>query len=192
MILALDLATVVGFALGDVRGVKISGSRRLPATGDDIGAFAHAFRGWLTTGLNRHKPTKVVYEQPILRGTDTTLATCRKLYGLAWQTELTCKDLGYGVEEINISDWRVHFLGRGNVPRERKDIKAAVMQMCRVRGFHFDDDNEAEAIAILDYAIACGSPASAIRATPLFADQGPKPQQKMTVAEIRRKAAGLR
>jgi len=199
MILALDLATVVGFALGDLRGVKISGSRRLPSTGDDIGLFACSFEDWLTIGLKRHRPEKVVYEQPIMRGSDTTLATCRKLYGMAWETERVCRRLvklgalpPFPVQEINISDWRVHFLGRGNVPRDRKSIKAAVMQMCRVRGFHFDDDNEAEAIAILDYALACDSPASAIRATPLFADQGPRPQQKLSVAELRAKQAGLR
>lgn len=200
MILALDLATNVGFALGDVRGVKVSGTRRLPSTGDDLGAFAAAFRDWLTIGLKRHKPTSLVYEQPIMAAGHTTPMTLRKLCGLCWQTELTVRDLknagvlspGFEVSEINMSDWRRHFLGSGNVPSERAKIKAAVMQMCRVRGFHFDSDDEAEAIAILDYAIACASPASAIRATPLFANQGPRPQEKLSVAEIRAQQAGLR
>lgn len=192
MILALDLATVTGFALGDLSGIKISGSRQFPKTGTDIGWFADAFRSWLATGLKRHRPTKVVYEQPIIHGPETTLATCRKLYGLAWQTELTCRDLKmegvlgqtFVVEEVNISDWRTHFLGRG-YPRSREACKAAVKQMCRVRGFLFDDDNEAEAIAILDYALACAAPASAIRATPLFADTGPARRRKISVAELR-------
>lgn len=197
MILSLDLATVTGFALGDLRGVKVSGSRRLPSTGEDIGAFAEAFRDWLTQGLTRHKPASLVYEQPIMA--KTALMTARKLYGLTWQTELTVRDLKkakvlapeFTVQEVNMSDWIKHFLGAGNVPRDRASRKAAVMQMCRVRGFHFDDDNEADAIAILDYALACASPASAIRATPLFAGEGPKPSAKMSVAEIRKKAAGL-
>lgn len=196
--LALDLATVTGFALGDVNGIKVSGSRRMPSTGDDIGQFAEAFRDWLTKGLTRHKPARLVYEQPILPS-ETSLMTLRKLYGLTWQTELTARDLkkkgvlgpDFSVGEINMGDWIKHFLGAGNVPRDRPGRKAAVMQMCRVRGFHFDDDNEADALGVLDYDLACQSPASAIRATPLFAGVGPKPTAKMTVAEVRRKAAGL-
>lgn len=173
--LALDLATVTGFALGDLAGIKVSGSRRMPKTGDDLGYFAHAYRTWLTTGLQRHKPARVVFEQPIMRGEGSSLVTLRKLYGLAWQTELTCRDLKIPCQEVNMSDWRVHFLGKGNVPRKREAVKAAVMQMCRVRGFEFDDDNEAEAIAILDYALACATPAFAINASPLFNHPGNLP-----------------
>lgn len=193
--LALDLATVTGFALGDLSGIQVSGSRRLPKTGDDLGYFAHAFRAWLTTGLQRHKPDLVVYEQPIMRGDQTMLITCRKLYGLAWQTELTCRDLKIPVKEVNMSDWRTHFLGKGNVPRDRASIKAAVMQMCRVRGFHFDDDNEAEAIAILDYALACAHPALGAAATPLFIHAGPEPvpgAAKAARTAALKKAAGLK
>lgn len=193
--LALDLATNVGFALGDHSGVKISGSRRLPSTGDDLYTFAKAFREWLTRGVKRHSPERIVYEQPLLPQT-TQLHICRKLYGLAWQTEITAGDLGYQGEgkigEIMNNDWIKHFLGAGMVPRKSKDRKAAVQQMCRVRGFHFDDEDEADAIGILDYDLACQSPASAIMATPLFANVGPKPQPKLSVAEIRAREAGLR
>ncbi len=196
--LALDLATCTGFALGDLTGIKVSGSRRFPSTGEDIGRFAYAYRSWLKTGLKRHKPDCLVFEQPVL-GSDTALATARKLYGMTWQTELTCIDLmksgdlppNFEIQEVNISDWRSHFLGKG-YPKERNACKAATMQMCRVRGFHFDDDNEADAIAILDYALACQSPQSAIRATPLFQNQSPPPTAKQSIAEIRAKAAGLR
>jgi len=193
--LALDLATNTGFALGDLSGVKISGSRRFPSTGDDLYTFAKAFREWLTTGLKRHKPDRIVYEQPLLPG-ETTLITCRKLYGLAWQTEITAGDLGYvgeqKIAEVMNNDWMKHFLGAGNVPRKSKDRKAAVQRMCKIRGFHFDDEDEADAIGILDYDLACSSPASAIFATPLFAGQAPKPTAKLSVAEIRAQQAGLR
>lgn len=197
--LALDLATTTGFALGDTTGIIVSGSRRFPSYGDEIGRFAFAYRSWLKAGLRRHKPEMLVYEQPILG--HTALYTARKLYGMAWETELAVIDLmktgdlgqDFIVNEVNISDWRTHFLGRG-YPRERKELKLAVMQMCRVRGFAFEEgnDNEADALAILDYALACIQPDQAILATPLFGRDAPKPTQKQTVAEIRAKAAGLR
>jgi len=197
--LALDLATHTGFALGDQTGIIVSGSRRFPSYGEEIGRFAFAYRSWLKAGLRRHKPEMVVYEQPILG--HTALYTARKLYGMAWETELACIDLmksgdlrpDFVINEVNISDWRTHFLGKG-YPRDRNGCKLAVMDMCRVRGFVFEEgnDNEADAIAILDYALACCTPDMAIRATPLFAHEGPRPTAKQTVAEIRAREAGLR
>lgn len=197
--LALDLATTTGFALGDNTGIIVSGSRRFPSYGEEIGRFAYAFRSWLKAGLRRHRPQMLVYEQPILG--HTALITARKLYGLAWETELAVIDLikarvlpeDFVMAEVNISDWRTHFLGKG-YPRDRKELKLAVMDMCRVRGFAFEEgnDNEADAIAILDYALACMQPDRAVDATPLFAGSAPKPTQKQTIAEIRAREAGLR
>ncbi len=197
--LALDLATTTGFALGDETGIIVSGSRRFPSYGCEIGRFAYAYRSWLKAGLRRHKPEALVYEQPILG--HTALITARKLYGLAWETELAVIDLmksgelspDFQMAEVNISDWRTHFLGKG-YPRDRAELKLAVMQMCRVRGFVFEEgnDNEADALAILDYALACIKPERAFDATPLGAVIATKPTQKQTVAEIRAREAGLR
>jgi crossover junction endodeoxyribonuclease RuvC len=168
MILALDLATITGYALGDHEGIKLSGARRMPDTGADLYRFGSAFRHWLTTGLERHRPDRVAFEQPIL-SKETQLVTCRKLYGLAYHTELICGDLAIPCGEVNMSDWRKHFLGKG-YPRKRKDVKAAVMARCRDRGFKFSTDDEAEAIAILDYVLSCENPNFALGATPLFQD----------------------
>jgi hypothetical protein len=172
-ILALDLATNIGFALGDRAGVILSGSRRLPKTGDDLGRFGRAFRDWLIIGLTRHKPELVVYEQPMLRGDGTNLNTLRKLYGLAFMVETVAGDVKAGfnipVQEVNNGDWIKHFLGAGNVPRESDARKKAVFRICGIRGWKCEDYDEGDALAILDYAIACGSAEAAIEATPLFA-----------------------
>lgn len=191
-VLALDLATVTGYALGDHDGIKLSGARRMPDTGDDLGRFAFAFRAWLTTGLTRHRPRRIVFEQPIL-SKQTNINTCRKLYGLAWQTELTCRDLGFECGEVNMSDWRKHFLGKG-YPRKRALVKKAVMARCVDRGFKFDSDDEAEAIAILDYTLACENPQNALSATPLFQNvtQPFEIAAKSSRSETLAKIAGLR
>lgn len=193
-ILALDLATNIGFALGDLGGVKLSGSRKLPATGDDVGRFARAFSTWLQIGLKRHMPTVVVYEQPLLRSNGTSLATCRKLYGMAWEVERVCAENEFRipVKEVNISDWRVHFLGRGNVPRKSDEAKKAVMRMCGIRGWAPQDFDQADALGILDFALACESPAQALKATPLFQDVAKPFVSAGDLAKAaKRKAAGL-
>jgi hypothetical protein len=195
--LALDLATNIGFALGDRSGVILSGSRRLPKTGDDVGRFGRAFRDWLIIGLQRHKPELVVFEQPMLRGADTNLNTLRKLYGLAMLVELVCGDpkaIGQNeaipVQEVNNGDWIKHFLGAGNVPRDSDARKKAVFRICGIRGWRPEDYDEGDALGILDYALSIESAEFALQATPLFADP-----PTLTPKEIRRralaKAAGL-
>jgi hypothetical protein len=194
--LALDLATCTGFALGDRSGVILCGSRRLPKTGDDVGAFGRAFRDWLTIGLGRHKPELVVFEQPMLRGADTNLNTLRKLYGLAMMVELVCGDKKAGfdipVKEVNNGDWIKHFLGAGNVPRDSDARKKAVFRICKIRGWHPEDGDydAADALGILDYTIATESAEFALQATPLFADPpviSAKEQRRRALAQ----AAGL-
>lgn len=170
--LALDLATNIGFALGDRTGVILSGSRRLPKTGEDLGRFGRAFRDWLTTGLKRHKPELIAYEQPMLRGDGTNLNTLRKLYGLAFMVETIAgdKEFEIPVVEVNNGDWIKHFLGAGNVPRNSEARKKAVFRMCGVRGWRPEDYDEGDALAILDYVHATQSAEFALQATPLFAD----------------------
>lgn len=194
-ILALDLATRTGFALGDRSGVVVSGSRLLPKTGDDVGKFGRAFRDWLVTGLRRHKPSRIVFEQPMLRGQATNLNTLRKLYGLAFELEVIAgdKEFQIPVDEVNNGDWIKHFLGAGNVPRDSDARKKAVFRMCGIRGWHVEDYDQADALGILDYTIACGSAEAALEATPLF---GVPAAPALSVREQRRqalaKAAGLK
>lgn len=167
LILALDLATVTGFALGNVSGIKVQGSRPFPRTGEDIGTFASSFRHWLIGGIRRHKPTLVVYEQPMLP-TKTQLVTLRKLYGMAFLAELICRDEGVEVREAHRQQILTHFLGRGSVPRKREERQAAIHRQCLIRGWKPVDDNHADALALLDFAVAIMHPDSAMRAAPLL------------------------
>jgi hypothetical protein len=193
--LALDLATNIGFALGDRSGVILSGSRRLPKTGDDLGRFGRAFRDWLITGLRRHTPELVAYEQPMLRGASTNLNTLRKLYGLAFMVETICGDAKLWnhpipVVEVNNGDWIKHFLGAGNVPRDSDARKKAVFRVCGIRGWKPEDYDEGDALAILDFVHATQSPAHALQATPLFADPVVLSAKEARKAALK-KAAGL-
>lgn len=193
--LALDLATNIGFALGDRSGVILSGSRRLPSTGDDLGRFGRAFRDWLITGLQRHTPELVAYEQPMLRGGSTNMNTLRKLYGLAFMTETICGDLkifnhAIPVVEVNNGDWIKHFLGAGNVPRDSDARKKAVFRVCGIRGWRPEDYDEGDALAILDFVHATQSPEFALQATPLFAE-APQLSSKEIKKRALMKAAGL-
>ena len=144
MLLTLDLATSIGFTHGRAEDRYFEvGTHRLPKTGDDIGQFASAFRYWIHGILDG--VSVCVFESPILPK-QTSLATCRKLYGLAWQTELACRDYAIKCMEVAAPSVKA-FMGSGNY-RKLEMIRA-------VRQFGYDpqNDDEADAIAIRLYAI---------------------------------------
>ena len=148
-ILALDLATATGWALWASWGEVEYGTVRLPKTGEDVGRFLLAFEGWLAPRLTEWKVELVVFEMPILPQ-PTQMATLRKLYGLAGVTEMVAIRAGVDVCEKNLSTIRKHFIGCGTGPREV--MKRLTVEECRRRGWDPEDDNAADALALLDLA----------------------------------------
>lgn len=160
MILALDTATVTGWALGSLDCEPESGHMRLPKTGDDIGRFINAYRDWLREMIRRHEPTELVFEAALLSpGKFTNAQTIRKLNGLAAMTESVASECGLRCSEGNLSTIRKHFVGQGRAPKEapdgRKWFKTQVMERCEAKGWSPDNDDEGDALALLDYALWC-------------------------------------
>lgn len=162
-LLCLDLATSVGFSVGTESGVEAHGSHRLPSTGNDIAAFLKAYRAWLTSMIQRHLPHEVVFESPILVGSNG-IAALRKLYSLAGLTELIAKDLGCRVSEANLMQIRKHFIGATRAPAEvpkaerRQWMKERIISSARKRGFRPANDDDADALALFAYAMHCRVP----------------------------------
>lgn len=165
-ILALDLATWTGWAhwrpgLDRPR----SGVLRLPKTGEDVGRFVDVYTEWLNAFLGFERPRFVVFEAPFV-GEKTSQEVARKLLGLAVVTEQWCyrfknkngADCRY--LETNNQNVRTHFLGSGSRslkharPGEelRDRLKRMTVERCNLKGWAVDDDNEADALAVLDFA----------------------------------------
>lgn len=146
MLLTLDLATVLGWTIGDVadRSFK-SGWFRLPSTGDDIGAFANAFDGWLRSHLAG--VTATVFEMPVLPK-KTKLATVRKLTGLCWHTEFLTTQSGSRCYEANNSSVKKAIGGHGRADKD--DMIAAVQRYGYTK---VTEENEADAISVRLYTI---------------------------------------
>ncbi|WP_146620019.1 hypothetical protein [Acuticoccus sediminis] len=75
------------------------------------------------------------------------------------------------VEFVAVGTWRKHFLGIGKVGRGKKapNWKHLAVQRCRQLGWSPKDHNEAEALAILDYARHMKDRPFAASSGPLFA-----------------------
>jgi hypothetical protein len=164
-ILALDLARLSGWAVGSPDG-------ELPKTDKwNLGEYGMAARVFCRRILAHTVPDWVVYEAPILRSgkiktrgngkqfvaTVDTPEKLRKIYGLPWELEIECLRAGIPVREANIGSVRSAFL-MAKVPTNSEACKTAVKVMARRRGWNVLDDNEADALAVLDFELAMKCP----------------------------------
>jgi hypothetical protein len=149
VILALDLGHYTGWALLSACGVITSGVAEFrPDRWQGGGMKFLRFRRWLTElksdagGLDT-----VLYEQVRSHaGVDASHA-----YG-GWLAILTawCEHHGLPYQGVAVGTIKRHVTGKGNADKQ------AVIDAVRKLGFAPADDNEADALALLNWAIAQG------------------------------------
>jgi hypothetical protein len=145
-VLALDLGTTTGWALRTSDARIVSGTQDFRPRRFEGGGMRYLrFTDWLLelTMLSRGIGRVVFEEVRRHAGTDAA-----HIYG-GFLGALTswCEEHEIPYQGVPVGDIKRHVTGRGNAD------KAAVMAAVRARGFAPADDNEADAIAILLWAI---------------------------------------
>lgn len=149
VILALDLGSRTGWALRNASGAIASGTHEFrPGRFEGAGMAFLRFGRWLDDLVGNTGPiAAIVFEE--VRAHAGTLAA--QVYGgflahlTAWCERHEIPYLGVPVATI-----KRHATGKGNAPKD------AVIAAVRAKGFAPRDDNEADALAILDWAINNG------------------------------------
>ncbi len=163
-ILALDLATITGWAYGPAAPPRLalgaraaggyeqpdSGSFRVAVKGRPDGVFFASFQGWLEARLTGSRPTMVVWEAPIIgRHGKINRHTIYRLTGLAVVCDLTCHMFHIAeTAEVAPATIKKHATGNGRADKRAMQDQALLM------GWAFGDDNEADALWLHDYASA--------------------------------------
>jgi hypothetical protein len=144
-ILSLDLGTSMGWALR-LGGKTHSGTVSFrPSRYDGGGMRFVRFRSWLEQlAADRALPASIYFEE-VRRHAATDAA---HIYGgfLACLTAW-CEERGIAYQGVPVGTIKRHVTARGNADKQ------AVIDAVRARGFAPADDNEADAIAILLWAI---------------------------------------
>ena len=148
VILALDLGTTTGWALRSM-GTTTSGCLSLKSSRFDGGGMRYLrFRRWLEQLQVHAGPIGAVYFEEVRRHVGTDAA---HVYGgLLGQLTAWCEEYGVAYQGVPVGTIKAFATGRGNAD------KAAVIAAVQARGFSPADDNEADAIAILLWAIETG------------------------------------
>ena len=145
-ILALDLGTTTGWALRGADGLITSGTASFrPGRFDGGGMRYLRFANWLTELDRLSGPLAAIWFEEVRRhaGTDAS-----HIYGglmatlTAWAEQ---RDIPY--EGVPVGTIKRHATGKGNAPKE------AMIAAARAHGFSPADDNEADAVALLLWAI---------------------------------------
>lgn len=147
-VLALDLGTTTGWALRSM-GMITSGCLLLKSSRFNGGGMRYLrFRRWLEQLQVDAGPIGAVYFEEVRRHVGTDAA---HVYGgLLGQLTAWCEEHGVAYQGVPVGTIKAFAAGRGNAD------KAAMIAAVQARGFSPADDNEADAIAILLWAIETG------------------------------------
>lgn len=145
-ILALDLGTNAGWALRSAEGDIASGTLSLrPGRFDGGGMRYLRFTNWLNEIHAASGPIGSVWFEEVRRHAATDAA---HIYGGLMATLTAWSELrGVPYAGVPVGTIKRHATGKGNAPKE------AMIAAAKARGFAPSDDNEADALAILTWAI---------------------------------------
>lgn len=145
-ILALDLGTTTGWALRGYDGLITTGTVSFkPGRYDGGGMRYLRFTGWLTEIDRLSGPIEAIWFEEVRRHAGTDAA---HVYGGLMASLTSWGELrGVPYEGVPVGTIKQHATGKGNAPKQ------AMIDAARARGYSPADDNEADAIAILHWAI---------------------------------------
>ena len=145
-ILALDLGTTTGWALRDAAGNITSGTVSFRPSRYDGGGIRYLrFRSWLD-GIAAHAgQVGAVHFEEVRRHVGTDAA--HVFGGLLATLSAWCEQCGIAYQGVPVGTIKRFIVGKGNADKQ------TMITAVRNRGFKPTDDNEADAIAILLWAI---------------------------------------
>lgn len=152
IILALDLATISGFAVDRPGGgPPLTGTFTLPGTGGRLGHGLHRFERWLYDFARINKAGMLVFEAPIIGGAPLTANVAMICIGLAAHVESKAAALDIKCVKVASQTVRTHFVGTSR--GDSATLKGKVQDRCRQLGWDYgNDDNRADAAATWDWA----------------------------------------
>jgi hypothetical protein len=173
-VLALDVATITGYARGVVGGRPIAGSVRFGTREASEGEVFSQAIGWMSKVLEMQpRPDVIVVEAMLPPGAkvgQTNSSTRDRLAGL----HAIVRGVAHirGISEIacySVADIRQHFIGERSL--KRAQAKAAIVLRCEMLGWQAVDNNAADALAAWSYACSIIDPTQALKVSPLFNKQ---------------------
>lgn len=155
-ILALDVATVTGYAIGHAGDIPQSGSVRLKRRDDGADVAAFNMLAFLRDRFVLDKPDLVAIEHflnPVAQKSADAVILQLQCFGVA---VAACQAYSIRYETPHMDAIRKHFCGQARAGK-REDTKRMVLNRAKALRYipsDCSDDNRADACALFDYAAA--------------------------------------
>ena len=145
-VLALDLGTTTGWAIRGHDGLITTGTTSFrPGRYDGGGMRYLRFTSWLTELDRLSGPISAIWYEEVRRHAGTDAA---HVYGGLMASLTSWGELrGIPYQGVPVGTIKRHATGYGNAPKQ------AMIAAARARGYSPADDNQADAIAILQWAL---------------------------------------
>lgn len=166
----MDIAGITGFAFGDLGKPFIWGHFRIGPEGADEGQFFLAAERNFDAKITTLRPG-IVYAETPFSGVNPT--TDRRLYGLRAVCSLVCARHETRLRWRTPGTVHAFFVPKGT-RRPDEEKKIATIRACAKRGWHVENSDEADAIALWKFAEHEISPALAGETSigPLWRQEG--------------------
>lgn len=147
-ILALDLGTKMGWAVLDGKSITSGTENFLPGRFEGGGMRYIRFKKWLTELKNNLGNIEEVYFEEVRRHMGVDAAHC---YG-GFMAHLTawCEHHTIPYKGVPVATIKKYATGKGNANKD------AIIKAMKERGYDPQDDNEADALALLGWATQNG------------------------------------
>jgi len=146
VVLALDLGTTTGWAMALNDGGIVSGTVSFRPSRYDGGGMRYLrFRAWLDGIAKDARGIAAIHFEEVRRHLSTDAAHVHG--GLLAMLTAWCEERSIAYQGVPVGTIKRHITGKGNAD------KAAVIAAVRARGYSPADDNEADAIGILLWAL---------------------------------------
>jgi crossover junction endodeoxyribonuclease RuvC len=147
-ILALDLSTKTGWAVGSRFEAPAHGVWLLPGGIANLGRVFSSLAASLEDAIRLFRPVRIFFVPPLSKHQ----TTAELLIGLSATVKMISYEQGVPVGQEAESTVRKHVLGSGRFS-STKEAKAAAFAWCRSKGWTPCDDNAADALVDLHYAL---------------------------------------
>ena len=149
-IMAFDLATVTGVAIGDSHSIPLCHTERLGQVGAPHGARLSEALYMTSRLIKQHQPDAIAIEAPVIAGVKGGQDRALLAIGLRSAVVMMAHMRGVRCVEYSVASIRKHFIGVGRL--KRTEAKRRTMQRCKLLGWHVANDNEADAAAVWEFA----------------------------------------
>lgn len=147
-ILALDLGAKTGWALRRRDAVLLHGTKDFtPRASWAPGQKWQRFRAWLSATVMHHNITQIAFEDVKRHGPGQVLAA-HAYGGYRAMLEMVADQHNVHLVPVGVGTIKKHWTGKGTAD------KAAMLAQAKARGFRPETDNDADALAILSWAVA--------------------------------------